>query len=324
MCQALLPVAAPVLAGLLQERLGETPKLLRFIRRTLGLQVAAEAQGEWRRERLARLEDPPDLKAVLPLPHAVVHAHPVLGRAISTAVGSLNSAVDWDDAKCASSDWLTWRSVSGSGNAARNTGLPGESPEARSAGVTATVAGSGRREFTLTVCNDGGCGDPAVQTVEVKTISSRQTSTDYDDDRLIDITSYTQFIVVRHHLEGDSAVATAPPPTTQYTAAFPSPATGMGCRLEDNDDSNTSDVPVCTGYELRADVDLSSFTNRTAIGSFAPTCEGNGDTISGLTMTQSRTSQVGLFTGILSSAVVRNLGVTGASITVTVTGHEPE
>ena len=68
----------------------------------------------------------------------------------------------WDDAKSATSDWLTWRSVSGSGNAARNTGLPGDSREARSAGVTATVAGSGRREFTLTVCNDGGCGDLGV------------------------------------------------------------------------------------------------------------------------------------------------------------------
>ena len=58
----------------------------------------------------------------------------------------------------------------------------------------------------------------------------------------------------------------------------------MGCRLKD-DDSNTSDLPVCTGYELRADIDLSSFTNWTAIGNYAPACEGNGDTISGLTMT---------------------------------------
>ncbi len=33
------------------------------------------------------------------------------------------------------------------------------------------------------------------------------------------------------------------PPTTHYTPAFPSPATGMGCRLEDDNDSNTSHVP---------------------------------------------------------------------------------
>ena len=71
----------------------------------------------------------------------------------------------------ATSDWLTWRSVSGSGNAARNTGLPGDYREARCAGVTATDAGSGRGEFTLTVCNDGGCGEPAVLTVEVKNVS---------------------------------------------------------------------------------------------------------------------------------------------------------
>lgn len=177
--------------------------------------------------------------------------------------------MDWDDAKSATSDWLTWWSVSGSGNTARNTGLPGDSREARSEGITATVAGAGPREFTLTVCNDGGCGDPAVQTAEVKNVSSRKTSTDYDDDGLIDITNHTQFNVVRHDLDGDGAVAT--PPTTQYTAAFPSPATGMGCRLEDDDDSNTSDLPVCTGYELRADIDLSRFTNWTAIGNYAPT-----------------------------------------------------
>ena len=33
------------------------------------------------------------------------------------------------------------------------------------------------------------------------------------------------------------------PPTTHYTPGFPSPATGMGRRLEGDDDSNTSDVP---------------------------------------------------------------------------------
>ena len=73
-----------------------------------------------------------------------------------------------------------------------------------------------------------------------------QTGTDYDadEDGLIEIDSLAQLNAIRWDLNGDS---------TNYTNAFPSAATGMGCP----DGSDAGDDPDdCTGYELQNDLDF--------------------------------------------------------------------
>ena len=219
-------------------------------------------------------------------------------------------AATWDAAPGATSYRLTWRSVDGSGSLARNTGLPGDSLETATAGATATVAGSGEWQFSLTACNDGGCGFPVVKTVEVKDLVVRQTGTDYDTDGdgLIEIDSAAKLNAVRWDLDGDGAVASGD--QTSYSAAFPSPATGMGC-------PSTG----CTGYELTADIDLDVSPYNASPwwspigGTYTATFEGNGNTISNLTIDKTDTGNLGLFSTLGSAAKVRNLGLTGASVT---------
>ncbi len=75
---------------------------------------------------------------------------------------------------------------------------------------------------------------------------------DTDDDGLIEISNLAQLNAVRWDLNGDGAVsddsATADvDEATEYAAAFPTPATGMGC---------PSDSRGCEGYELEVDLDF--------------------------------------------------------------------
>ena len=107
--------------------------------------------------------------------------------------------------------------------------------------------------------------------------AAAQATTDYDqdDDGLIEVDRLARLDVIRWDMDGDGA---ADNPTTStnhddpddntvstqgeaYAAAFPNPATGMGCRLADDDgDTNTPDVPVCIGYELAANLNFSGST----------------------------------------------------------------
>ena len=104
-----------------------------------------------------------------------------------------------------------------------------------------------------------------------------------------------------------------------YTAAFSNAPPGMGC--PDGDDADT-DPGDCTGYELVADVDLGvapynedeGWVPISGSGWYGATFEGNGHTISGLTITNPDLQEVGLFGGI--SGVVRNLGIIAPTVSV--------
>ena len=167
---------------------------------------------------------------------------------------------------------------------------------------------------------------------------------DQDDDGLIDVGTLAQLDAIRYDLDGDGAVTddanTADVDEADaYYNAFPNPVTGMGCPLADHDsDPNTDPQPVCTGYELTANLDFdengdSSITSADAaywnggagwapIGDntnrFAATFEGNGNAISNLFISRGATDYVGLFGAVASGSAVRNLGVADASVT----GHD--
>ena len=160
--------------------------------------------------------------------------------------------------------------------------------------------------------------------------SSHWVDYDTDDDGLIEISNLAQLNVIRHNLngQGDSS-------NSDYAAAFPDRRTGagfwMGCP------SGT-----CTGYELFADLDFDTNGNGmadsgdtywnsgsgwlsiagTTAGFNAPfnaTFEGNGHVISNLFINRTgNTSQhAGLFGYTGSSAVIRNVGVKDASVSLT-------
>ena len=159
-------------------------------------------------------------------------------------------------------------------------------------------------------------------------------SYDTDGDGLIEISTLAQLNAVRWDLDGDGAVDNGTN-ASAYTAAFPNPAAGMGCALVDHDGhSATPDVPVCTGYELKADLDFDTdgdgdvdaadeYWNRRRgwepIGSygtgneFIATFDGNGHTISHLYIRRS-SSRIGLFGVVGNGGHVRDLGVVDADV----------
>ena len=122
----------------------------------------------------------------------------------------------------------------------------------------------------------------------------------------------------------------------KYTAAFPSPETGMGCKLTDHDsDSNTADQPTCVGYELTASLDFDTngdgsvttsgdtYWNNgvgwsqigTLFNRYSTTFKGNGHTINNLFINKSSSNFTGLFAFTDSSARIETLGITNANLT---------
>ena len=160
-------------------------------------------------------------------------------------------------------------------------------------------------------------------------------SYDSDDDGLIEVSSLAQLNAIRWDLDGDGVVDNGAN-RVAYTSAFPDAAAGMGCALADHDGhSATPDVPVCTGYELAADLDFDtdgdgavdaadeywhSGAGWKPIGSsgtaneFIATFEGNGHTITRMFIDRS-SARIGLFGVVGNGGRVRNVGVREVSVT---------
>ena len=176
---------------------------------------------------------------------------------------------------------------------------------------------------------------------------------DTDNDGLIEVSNLAQLNAIRHDMNGDGMVDDGSDPGTTgtdaalYAAAFPDPltatatVTAMGCPTGDHDsDTNTPDAPGCTGYELIADLDFDenddgSITSADAaywdsgagwlpIGdhgndasrdTYTGTFDGNGHTIANLYVDRGSYDLAGLFDGIGSGGVVRDLGLPGADVT---------
>ena len=137
-----------------------------------------------------------------------------------------------------------------------------------------------------------------------------QQTTDYDtdDDGLIEITTPAQLNAIRHDLGGAGTATHA-----TYTASFPSPDANQ-C----DDPATTGTTETCAGYELTADLDLSSYANWAPIGgAYTATFEGNGHTISNLTITTNTGDDAGLFGNLSTTGRIYRVGVVNANITGT-------
>ena len=119
---------------------------------------------------------------------------------------------------------------------------------------------------------------------------------DDDNDGLIEIVNATELNNVRYNLAG-----------TSYKTSITSNGNATGCPTSG-----------CSGYELIADIDLSSYTNWMPIGSHLynsfrnATFDGNNHTISGLDIS-SDSDYIGLF-GAIKETTVENLNL--ANVTV--------
>ena len=126
---------------------------------------------------------------------------------------------------------------------------------------------------------------------------------DKDKDGLIDIADATGLYNIRYNLAGTSL------------------KTSSSTSIDGNTTGNTTGCPngICRGYELTANIDLSSFNDGTwnPIGSssnrFTAIFDGNNRTISGLDIS-SDSDYVGLFSA-MEDATIRNLKLTNIRIT---------
>ena len=134
-----------------------------------------------------------------------------------------------------------------------------------------------------------------------------QTTVDYDtdDDGLIEIDSAAKLIALRYDLDGSGA-ADSSGDNTSYAAGFPTPL------------STQCPSSACTGYELTGNITLTAAWTPT--GSYTATFEGNGNTISGLSVTVS-SGNAGLFGNIsTATGVIRNVGLINPAVSSSSSG----
>ena len=137
---------------------------------------------------------------------------------------------------------------------------------------------------------------------------------DYDvnDNGLIEVGNLDQLNAMRWDLDGDGDPAAAN--TSSYLLAFPdrdtATSTLMGCPSGN-----------CAGYELTADLTFPAETSSpynpwTPIGTFfVTTFDGNGHTLTGLTVTSGFVT--GLFGFLGGGGVIRDLGIINADVSIT-------
>ena len=203
------------------------------------------------------------------------------------------AGVTW--AWASSTDGTTWAAISGATQAAYT-------PSSNDVGNYLRAAAS----YT------DGHGPGKTARGETANPVAAATGTDYDgdDDGLISVTNQKQLAAITLDLDGDGA-ADDEESADEYQEAFPDPIVGMGC----------PEATGCVGYELDANLTLAG--NWSAIGanvdgsasSFSGTFDGNGNTVSGLSMpTGGNASYTALFAWLGLDGVIRNVGVIAPNI----------
>ena len=173
----------------------------------------------------------------------------------------------------------------------------------------------------------GGGYNGTTSRLRVAVSDDERAGTDYDvdEDGLIEIASLAQLDAVRWDLNGDGAAASGDGGV--YARAFPNASTGMGCA------AGTGGAPACRGYELARDLDFDTDGSGTvgagddfwnggagwapigtaaAAGAFSAVFQGNGRTISNLTINNATITRVGLFARV--SGRVEGLGLPDANV----------
>ena len=147
---------------------------------------------------------------------------------------------------------------------------------------------------------------------------------DVDGDTLIEVATTSQLAAIRYDLGGVGLAGVSDANRVAYLAAFPSFGRRQTC------------PSTCTGYELSADLDLSSVEPHpgpgwTPIGGgvefqdfpgdyYTAVFEGNGHVISNLRVARdegwNQTYQTGMFGAVSASGTIRNVGLRNARVEV--------
>ena len=167
------------------------------------------------------------------------------------------------------------------------------------------ILGGPNTVITITVTPQSGVAQSYTVTIAVPT-----NDYDDDDDNLIDVTTLAQLNAIRYDLNGNGAADSAAN-NAAYAAAYLYPAAGMGC------------AATCAGYELLADLDFDTdgnddvadapYANWVPIGIYTSTFQGNGHTISNLTVT-GNPDPAGLFWELSSSGSITGVGLINPSV----------
>ena len=169
----------------------------------------------------------------------------------------------------------------------------------------------------ITVTVEAQDGSPTSYTVTISGIPAHDYDT--DDDNLIDITNLDQLNAIRYDSNGDGVVSAGD--ASAYAVGYPDPQAGMGCDT------------TCAGYELMGNLDFDTtgnddvadapYDNWTPIANYASTFQGNGRTISNLTINNTSGSsilQLGLFSSVSTNASISGVGLPNASVTSSYSG----
>ena len=146
---------------------------------------------------------------------------------------------------------------------------------------------------------------------------------DADGDGLIEISSLAEFYAIRNNLKGTSLDLS----NSDRNANGGGDSTGCG-----GGTVSGVDITSCSGYELTADIDLSSYDNWVPFGGCSPgnrcpslfqgTFDGNNHKVSNLRMEFSSFAyRAGLFGSVSSTSVIRNLVLSGVDISSTSNGY---
>ena len=188
----------------------------------------------------------------------------------------------------------------------------------RNANATAANASTARRMpalFTLGILLTLAAILSLVGAVQsaVPAAVTAQTTIDYDvdNDGYIEVSNHGQLESIGLDLNGDGAVAATD--SSAYGNDFPNrddnAATRMGCPSGN-----------CVGYELTADINLTTIANWTPIGNattaYSGDFKGNGFTISNLTISATANG-AGLFGSATAASRIESVGVINANVTNT-------
>ena len=154
------------------------------------------------------------------------------------------------------------------------------------------------------------------KTTDPPAANQRTIDHDPDNDNLINVDTLQKLNAIRYDLGGNGNPAAGN--VAAYAAAFP------GGHLADTSTPYMGCESTCEGYELTDNLDFAAdgaavtstdaYPNWTPIGgSYAAEFNGNGHTISRLTI--NRTGTGGLFNTIASGGVIRDVGMIAPSVT---------
>ncbi len=167
------------------------------------------------------------------------------GFSVSVEQGSLDVSVGWDDIEGAREYWVRWRLV-------QPDNKLNEGVKVQSSSAAITLDDFGLWEFHLAICNEGGCGDPAVRTAAVGPVAraQRQQSTataDAGSDQEVQTGATVT-------LDGSGSSSTISGATLTYAWTQTSGAT---VTLDDT----TAQMPSFTAPSVRRDLEFSLVVN---------------------------------------------------------------